>query len=207
MTIDPRLFPTPADLACIYVVEIDRRVKHERIKVGYTGSPKTRVGSHKANALAHGCVPDRAWVSQPGSGTDELEDKLIAYCAQHAKKQIKREYFAGISYDDVVAYAIELTRSFAPAWPHAEALASRLRAVSSRESICLAEVARFLEIDRQAAEWLASAGAFRPNRFQAQSNTPRVMTLSVREWLETNPDLRELRRRFTAADEPMEQAS
>lgn len=96
MTADP--------FACLYVIEID----DDRVKVGYTANPSTRLRQHRGIAEAHGCKPGRQWVSSNGTGTDAREQALIAYCAERATGRFRSEYFVGVPFADAVQRAADL---------------------------------------------------------------------------------------------------
>lgn len=85
----------------LYVIVI----AFNRIKVGVTVSPELRLREHRGLAQAFGAESGRQWVSYPGVGTPENEAALVAFCAEHAGRQFRREYFSGLAFEDVVEYA------------------------------------------------------------------------------------------------------
>jgi hypothetical protein len=93
------------DEARLYVIEL----APDRVKVGYSSQdPARRFAQHRSIALAHGGAPGREWTSAPGTGSWERETALIAVCSRRATARFRREYFAGVSFDDVVQWATDV---------------------------------------------------------------------------------------------------
>lgn len=88
----------------LYVIQIGRG----RIKVGYSANPVGRLAEHRALAEAFGARPGLQWASPPGTGTPALEDELIAFCAERARQQLRREYFVGVPFTVAVRRAAQL---------------------------------------------------------------------------------------------------
>lgn len=87
--------------AHVYIVEFSDGT----VKVGYSARPTPRIRQHQDNAACFGIAIARHWVSAPHFGARKNELKLIAWGLVHAEAVRKKEYFAGIDYAAIQAYA------------------------------------------------------------------------------------------------------
>lgn len=86
----------------LYVVEFESGV----IKVGRERTPGSRIAQHRRDAPVR-----RVWESPEVDPVDTAEDALIARATQVGHRlRPSREYFAGMSFEDVVAIAIDQCR-------------------------------------------------------------------------------------------------
>lgn len=121
----------------LYVIELDTN----RIKVGYSCNPQTRLATHRATAIAHGLTPGRQWISPPTATLDH-ERALIKFCADRAGEQHGLEYFTGVPFPTAVRYAAELTGGD----PTVEKLAQVRRVLDHVGSYDVAELRRALAV-------------------------------------------------------------
>lgn len=87
-------------MSYLYVIEIA-----DRVKVGRSVNPSKRLETHRTQARMHGVESGRCWVSAPDVGTPGNEQRLISWCADRAERRFGGEYFCGVDFDDVVAFA------------------------------------------------------------------------------------------------------
>jgi hypothetical protein len=81
------------------------------VKVGYTSRPTERMRVHVRAARQMGGQVAQSWVSAPHANARENERRLIAFCAAKAPRTtgaLSGEYFAGINFRDVFAFASSL---------------------------------------------------------------------------------------------------
>jgi hypothetical protein len=75
------------------------------LKVGYSQNPRSRVATHGSSAAVHGADLNRVWVSQPSHDAAAREARLIALVCGLATEQRGREWFLGVSFDEVTVIA------------------------------------------------------------------------------------------------------
>lgn len=75
------------------------------VKVGSTGHPTSRIGSHRLDADAFGHQLIDSWVSQEHSNYLDTEQQLISLAATIANGRAKREYFHNVDFNALVALA------------------------------------------------------------------------------------------------------
>lgn len=159
--------------AYLYVIALDP----DRIKVGYTVDPMTRLALHRGLAEAHGCVPGREWTSPRGAGTPAREAALIAFCAERASTQFRSEYFVGVAFDEAVRAAAEVCGDMATLRRlDRNARAARRRRFQAmtrgRTAASFEEAAAWLGVTVAALRALASSGALPVLRVGSQERVP-----------------------------------
>lgn len=87
----------------VYVIEFESG----RIKVGRSRNVKQRTGQIASIAAAFDESIARTWSSDVHSQAIENEEAMISFCSKRGM-QSAREYFTGIKFDDVVAFAQSL---------------------------------------------------------------------------------------------------
>lgn len=81
------------------------------VKVGKTGDPSKRLGTHAKVAAAHGDEIVRRWVS-PGFGDfHAAETTLIRFCSERGESAGRAEFFRGVAWSEVVEYAETITQA------------------------------------------------------------------------------------------------
>lgn len=80
----------------LYVVEFDESV----VKVGRAENADARLANHAKAGLVR-----RSWISEHHIGTNKTEKQVIAFCNEHGTLHGGREYFRGIAFPVVCAYA------------------------------------------------------------------------------------------------------
>lgn len=90
--------------AYVYVV----RFTSDVVKVGWTANPVKRMPLHDRAAQTHGGKVEEAWFSAPHAGARANEKLLIKHCSTRATSTAGAEYFTGVSFGDVVAFARSL---------------------------------------------------------------------------------------------------
>jgi hypothetical protein len=85
----------------VYVLEFSSG----RLKVGFTTNIKARLASHATTAKAYGASITRTWNSPYHEEAGANEKLILAKCRSTVGVEAEGEYFAGASWDDVVAYA------------------------------------------------------------------------------------------------------
>lgn len=85
----------------VYILEISTG----RVKVGFTTSLKNRLATHAGTAKAYGATIERTWTSPLHKEARPNEAALITFCRSQGGVAREGEYFAGISFDDVAAFA------------------------------------------------------------------------------------------------------
>ncbi|MFI7330668.1 GntR family transcriptional regulator [Micromonospora aurantiaca (nom. illeg.)] len=88
----------------IYVLEFSNGV----IKVGSTKNPRQRLQVHVKDFQLSGATLDRYWLSEPFPEYLVAESKLIEYGTAESESVIRKEYFTGLVFGEVVAAAEEL---------------------------------------------------------------------------------------------------
>lgn len=72
------------------------------IKVGYTSDFARRLRQYREDARIYGGELVNHWVSDPMADAKTAEADLIAHCARRATIQLRKEFFAGISFNAAV---------------------------------------------------------------------------------------------------------
>jgi hypothetical protein len=88
----------------VYVVEFESGL----VKVGHTGNPKNRLKSYAKDGSTYGNAVARTWVSPPHFKSMRNETRLIKFCEERGVLAGGREYFTGVPFDEVQAYAASL---------------------------------------------------------------------------------------------------
>jgi hypothetical protein len=162
----------------LYVIEIG----DDRIKVGIGADPASRLADHRSTARMYGVSTGREWVSPRRAGA-ATERALIAFCADRATEQFRREYFAGVRFDDAVRRAAELTLYTVP-----QILYGRLGCLARWTLHDLATVV--LATTEAAVRDLA--GVLAPS--DPGEDPPTFTREAIAAWLDTQPDLLSLPR-------------
>lgn len=89
----------------LYIILFENGV----LKAGRTQKPAKRIPNHASNAASFSTTIEKVWVSCHHDNYTSNETLLMSRIAANAKKQNKREYFEGISFDDAVALASKLS--------------------------------------------------------------------------------------------------
>lgn len=85
----------------IYVVHFNVGV----IKVGLTRKPTDRIGRYRSSLSPFGITIAGLWFSEPHGQAEDNERLLLSFCRARAGQMRKREYFTGIDFRQVVAFA------------------------------------------------------------------------------------------------------
>lgn len=96
----------PDGLACLYVLSFADR----KVKVGWSGSPATRIDAHRREAVRHQNHVVRQWVSEPHRGAQVTERALLRWCRKQPDAVAidgGREWFIGL---DMLATAVQAGR-------------------------------------------------------------------------------------------------
>lgn len=95
------LKPDPESSA-LYVVEFDQGT----IKIGYASRPAERIQGHIYQAAHFRIGVLRHWVSESSSTAFLHEKALIRWCTEKAKETHGKEWFTGLTFEDVKEAAI-----------------------------------------------------------------------------------------------------
>jgi len=95
------LRPDP-EFSTLYVVEFDQGT----IKVGYASRPADRIQGHVYQAAHFRIGVLRHWVSETSTTAFLHEKALINWCAARAKEAHGKEWFTGLTFEEVKAAAI-----------------------------------------------------------------------------------------------------
>lgn len=87
------------------------------VKVGLTGSPSKRIRTYLTTLLPFGISIEEQWVSEPHGQAEDNEALLLEFCRARATEVMNREYFAGLNFNDVAAFATTLPYVALPAAP------------------------------------------------------------------------------------------
>jgi len=79
------------------------------VKVGFTGNPDSRIHTHRVAASRDDVEIVDRWTSEPHENAGENEQALIAFCDGRGTLIRGREWFAGVSFSDVVRHAATLS--------------------------------------------------------------------------------------------------
>ena len=85
----------------IYVVHFNVGV----IKVGFTRKPTDRIVKYRSTLSPFGITIADLWFSDPHGQAEDNESLLLSFCRAQAQQVRKREYFTGIDFKQVVAFA------------------------------------------------------------------------------------------------------
>lgn len=85
----------------IYVVHFNVGV----IKVGFTRKPTDRIVKYRSTLSPFGITIADLWFSEPHGQAEDNESLLLSFCRAQAEQVRKREYFTGIDFRQVVAFA------------------------------------------------------------------------------------------------------
>ena len=85
----------------VYILEFSSG----RVKVGFTTNLKARLSNHATTAKAYGASISRTWMSPHHEEARTNEKLMLAMCRATDGVEAEGEYFAGLSWDAVVAYA------------------------------------------------------------------------------------------------------
>ncbi|MEU0818998.1 GntR family transcriptional regulator [Streptomyces mirabilis] len=88
----------------IYVVHFNVGV----IKVGFTRKPTDRIIRYRSTLSPFGITIADLWFSEPHEQAEDNESSLLGFCRSQAEQVRKREYFTGIDFRQVVAFAAKL---------------------------------------------------------------------------------------------------
>ncbi|MFI9598972.1 GntR family transcriptional regulator [Streptomyces sp. NPDC052043] len=75
------------------------------VKVGFTASPGRRMSDYRSTLSPFGISITDYWVSEPHGQAEDNEALLLTFCRARAAQANKSEYFKGIDYGEVVAFA------------------------------------------------------------------------------------------------------
>lgn len=75
------------------------------VKVGLTNSPSRRIGSYLTYLLPFGISIEDRWVSEPHRRAEDNEAMLLGFCRARATEVTSREYFSGVDFGDLTAFA------------------------------------------------------------------------------------------------------
>ncbi|MFF4090435.1 winged helix-turn-helix domain-containing protein [Streptomyces nigra] len=78
------------------------------VKVGLTSSPSKRIRTYLTTLLPFGISIADQWVSEPHGQAEDNEALLLEFCRARASTVMNREYFAGLAFSDVTAFAATL---------------------------------------------------------------------------------------------------
>jgi hypothetical protein len=98
---EPTLGTDPATEGSLYVLEFSSG----RLKVGFSTNLKARLANHASTAKAYGASITRTWTSPFHKEAKPNERQLLSLCRSIPGVEAEGEYFAGISWDEVVALA------------------------------------------------------------------------------------------------------
>lgn len=167
----------------LYVIELAA----DRIKVGVTYSPERRLAEHRSLAEAFGANCGPHWLSHPGVGTTENEDRLIDFCAERATQRFRREYFAGLVFEEVVEHAEFLNGSHAlrrgrisyprPGTEPKDPIAVFDHLSWARTTASVEEAARWLSVSEERVHELMESGDLKV------MPGPRIPVTWLRRWL------------------------
>jgi GntR family transcriptional regulator len=87
------------------------------IKVGFTRKPTDRIGRYRSSLSPFGITIADLWFSEPHGQAEDNERLLLSFCRARAEQVRKGEYFTGIHFKDVVAFADTLPYVPLPAGP------------------------------------------------------------------------------------------
>lgn len=85
----------------IYVVHFNVGV----IKIGFTRKPSDRIVRYRSTLSPFGITIADLWFSEPHGQAEENEGLLLDFCREKADQVHTREYFTGIDFRQVVAFA------------------------------------------------------------------------------------------------------
>ncbi len=105
MTEIPSFDPARGAEGHIYLIEFSDGT----FKVGFSATPGKRLGKHKETAWCFGISISRAWISEPHLEAKANERALIAWCTKRAAAIRGVEYFTGLRFSALRAYAATLT--------------------------------------------------------------------------------------------------
>lgn len=81
------------------------------IKVGQSVRPQERIKSHVDRVGCVGVTLEDSSVYECVGHLDSAESALISRCGRHAERQFSREWFSGLDYQTVSAWASEFSRA------------------------------------------------------------------------------------------------
>lgn len=161
----------------LYVIEIGEG----RIKVGIGADPEGRLRSHRSLAFAHGVDSGRAWVTPPWA-TSATESALINLCAAQSTAQFRREYFAGVTFEDAVSHAASVSGYTR------EHLQLRVGADHPNTKWQLRHVLDLLHTTEDAVRALVAAGDLKSLEFEDESYIV-ITRRALLDWMFAGPDL------------------
>jgi GntR family transcriptional regulator len=85
----------------IYVVHFNVGV----VKAGFTRRPSERISRYRWDLSPFGITIDDLWISEPHGQAKDNEKLLLDFCRARADQVRKVEYFTGIDFQEVVAFA------------------------------------------------------------------------------------------------------
>lgn len=85
----------------IYVVHFNVGV----IKIGFTRTPGERISRYRSSLSPFGITIADLWFSAPHGHAEDNERLLLSFCRARAEQAHGGEYFTGIGYGQVVAFA------------------------------------------------------------------------------------------------------
>jgi GntR family transcriptional regulator len=85
----------------IYVVHFNGGV----IKVGFTARPARRIGQYRSSLSPFGITIADLWLSAPHKKAEDSEKLLLRFCRAQSGQDDRGEYFNGIDFAKVVAFA------------------------------------------------------------------------------------------------------
>ncbi|MER6492756.1 GntR family transcriptional regulator [Streptomyces griseorubiginosus] len=85
----------------IYVVHFDGGV----IKVGFTARPAQRIQRYRSSLSPFGITIADLWLSAPHKQAEDSEKLLLSFCRAQSGQDDRGEYFSGIDFAQVVAFA------------------------------------------------------------------------------------------------------
>lgn len=90
------------ETSSLYVIEFDQGT----IKVGYASRFAERIQGHVYQAAKFRIGVLRHWVSEPSATAFLHEKTLIAWCTERAKETHGKEWFTGLTFEEVKAAAM-----------------------------------------------------------------------------------------------------
>lgn len=94
----------------IYVVGFSNGL----IKVGRSENIRSRMKAHFDQAAVHGSQLTSAWVSPARDYLQDVERELVDWCKQRGQRAAGREYFRGLGFEEVAAFACNQPVLFRP---------------------------------------------------------------------------------------------
>ncbi len=89
----------------VYIVEFTSGT----VKVGKTTSPEQRLAHYRQTSAIHGGSVLNHWMSPSHPGFHGNESSLIGFCRTHGERAVGKEYFRGLAFAEVLAFAQSLS--------------------------------------------------------------------------------------------------